>query len=168
MLQFKDIKQNCPVYLFNKTDVAVTQGKVTSASFPKMEYNPQTGQQQMMITFGIECEGKNSTYGIPENSSVVNAGDVVIATDKSLLLSEVETLNNNAVQFLESVDSMIERQKQVREKCEILMSELNPIYKERQETEKRFNAIESKFSSMEQTVNGMKEMLANFIKEMKS
>ena len=97
MLQFRDIKQNSSVYILNKSDVTVKTGKITSASFPKMEFNPQTGQQQMMITFGIEAEGKSSTYAIPESSSTVDAGDLVIATEKIGLLHELENMNNAGV-----------------------------------------------------------------------
>lgn len=41
MLQFRDIKQNSSVYILDKTNIAVKNGKITSASFPKMEFNPQ-------------------------------------------------------------------------------------------------------------------------------
>ena len=89
MLQFKDIKQNSNVYILDKNTVEITTGKISSASFPKLEYNPQTGQQQMMITFGIEADGKSPTYSIPESASVVTAGDLIIATEKAGLLHDI-------------------------------------------------------------------------------
>lgn len=42
-----------------------------------------------------------------------------------------------------------------------LLAELNPVYKEKQETEKRFSKIED-------TIAEMKDMLSGFIKEFKS
>lgn len=113
MLQFKDIKQNSNVYILDKNTVEITTGKISSASFPKLEYNPQTGQQQMMITFGIEADGKSPTYSIPESASVVTAGDLIIATEKSGLLHDIEILNNTSDQFLTNVDNLIEHHKMV-------------------------------------------------------
>lgn len=166
MLQFRDIKQNSSVYILDKTNIAVKNGKITSASFPKMEFNPQTSQQQMMITFGIEVEGKSSTYAIPESSSTVDAGDLVISTEKTGLLHELENMNNAADQFLNSVDNLIERNKTIKEKTAELLSELNPVFKEKQETEKRFAGIEQRFGKVEENVNSMKSMLEDFIKKM--
>ena len=42
-----------------------------------------------------------------------------------------------------------------------ILADLNPVYKEKQETEKRFNAIEN-------SIRRMEEMMSNFIKEFKS
>lgn len=169
MLQFRDVRQNSSVYILDKSNAKVMTGKITSASFPKMEFNPQTGQQQMMITFGIEADGKSSTYSIPESSSVVTcAGDIVISTEQQGLLRDIEILNNNAEQFLNNVNELIEHNKTLKDRTTELLSELNPVFKEKQETEKRFTNIEEKFSNFEKKVDGMSQMLENFIKKMES
>lgn len=166
MLQFRDMRQNSSIYIFDKSNIVVKTGKITSASFPKMEYNPQTGQQQTMITFGIEVEGKSSTYAIPETLTVTYAGDLVIATEKTALLNEIEMMSNAAIQFLNSVDNLIEQNKDVKEKTSVLLSELNPAFKEKQETEKRFNGIEQRFGKVEESVDEIKSMLTDFINKM--
>lgn len=56
----------------------------------------------------------------------------------------------------------------VKERATSLLSELNPIYKERRETEKRFTNIEEKFSNIEKKFDGMNRMLEDFIKKMES
>lgn len=166
MLQFRDIRQNSTVYILDKNDVEIKEGKITSSTFPKMEYNPQNGQQQMMVTFGIEIDGKNSTYAIPESVSTVIAGDLVISTDKAGLLHDIEIMSNNSKQFLNSVDELIKRNKKIVEKTDSWKAELNPAFKERQETEKRFNSIENRFSNVEEKVDSMNKMLEDFIKKM--
>lgn len=168
MLQFKDVKQNSNIYILNKNTVEVTAGKVSSASFPKMEYNPQTRQQQMMITFSIEANGKSSTYVIPESATAVTAGDLVIAAEREGLLHDVESLNSASDQFLNSVDNLVEHHRMVKQRAASLLSELNPIYREKQETEKRFNNIEDRFNNFERKVDGMSQMLESFIKKMES
>ena len=64
-------------------------------------------------------------------------------------MAEVEQMKNTAEKILESVP----RQKEVVDKTTILLSELNPVYKEKKETEQRFSKIEESISRMESTVN---------------
>lgn len=167
MLQFKDLKQNNTVHVLDKRDVSIKLGKIVSTTFPRMEVNPQTGQQQMMITFGIEIDGKTSSFSIPESSSVSRCFeiDLVFATDKSLLAREVELICSDADQFLSTVDEQIERKKMEKEKGSALLAELSPAYKEKQETEKRFNSIEQRFTDVEENVKEMKDMFKDFMEQ---
>ena len=136
-MQFKDIKQNYPVYVLNKQDLTISAGKVTAVSFPHFDMNPKSTKTEMVIDVTIDVNGKTATYTIPENLSVTFAGELVLATDKLSLANEIEALRNQAEQILASVD----KQKQILAKSTELLSELNPIYKEKQETEKRFNVV---------------------------
>lgn len=97
----------------------------------------------------LEANSKTATYSIPENLSVTYAGDVVLSTDKQGLMAEVEQMKNTAEKILESVP----KQKEVVDKTTALLSELNPVYKEKKETEQRFSKIEESISRMESTVN---------------
>ena len=76
--------------------------------------------------------------------------------DKQSLMPEVDNMEANADQVLTSVPNA----QKIKERAPMLRSELNPIYKERQETEKRFNAIED-------SVNEIKQMMTEFINKNK-
>lgn len=80
------------------------------------------------------------------------AGDIVLSTDKQGLIAEIESMKNTAEKILESVP----KQKEVVEKATSLLSDLNPIYKEKKETEQRFAKIE-------ETINRMESTVTNFI-----
>nr|DAN22435.1 MAG TPA_asm: hypothetical protein [Bacteriophage sp.] len=67
-------------------------------------------------------------------------------------MHEIEAMKNNAEQVIASVD----KQKQILEKANTLLSELNPVYKEKKETDLRFSKIENSISEM-------KDMFANFL-----
>ena len=150
-MAFKDVKQNYSVYILNKQDITITDGKVISVGFPHLDLNtkPTMGQSQMVVDVTIQANSKTATYSIPENLSVTYAGDIVLSTDKQGLMAEVEQMKNTAEKILESVP----KQKEVVEKTTALLSELNPIYKEKKETEQRFSKIEESISRMESTVN---------------
>jgi hypothetical protein len=166
---FKDVKQNYPVFILDKQELKVIQGKVVSAAFPRIDMNGgarpnpasinptnPTGAL-MVVDVTIEADGKTATYTIPENLAVTYAGNIVLSTDREGLVREIEAMKNAAEQILSTVD----HQKAIVEKASSLLAELNPLYKEKRETEERFGKIEG-------TVAEMKEMLASFIKEFKS
>ena len=161
---FKDIKQNYPVYILNKQDLSLIQGKATQVSFPRLEMNQKTGKTEMVVDVTIEANGKMATYAIPESLSVTYAGHLVLSTEKSGLTSEVEAQKANAEQVLASVD----HQKEVLEKSSSLLAELNPVYKEKQETEQRFGKIENSINRMEELMKKQQEMITSFIKKFES
>lgn len=159
---FKDIKQNYPVYILNKQDLNLIQGKAVQVPFPRMEMNQKTGKAEMVIDVTIEADGKTATYVIPENLSVTYAGNLILSTDKMSLASEIEAMKNTAEQILSSVD----HHKEVLEKASFLLAELNPVYKEKQETEKRFKDIENTVTDVKGSVDDLKKVIMDFVKKM--
>lgn len=163
MLLFKDVKQNYPVYILDKVEMTYQQGKVVSVSLPRMNMQNsspiigQVPQTIMLVDVTVETAGRTATYSIPENLSTTYAGNLVLSTDKESISREVEAAKSAAEQILKSVD----QQKKIVERSTMLLSELNPVYREKKETEERFTKIES-------SVSEMKNMLAGFIKEFKN
>lgn len=156
-IQFKDVKQNYPVFIFDKHEMKIWQGKVLSVSFPRVDMNAKGYTPDMVIDITIESNGKTATYTIPESLTVTFAGNLVLATEKTVLAGEIEASVNAAKQILDSVQSA----QNVVDKAPQLLAELNPTYKERQETERHFGNIEDSMSRLEQ-------MIQNFINEFKS
>ena len=149
MLLFKDIKQNYPVYILDTQEFSLIQGKATQVSFPRLEMNQKTGKTEMVVDVTIEANGKMATYAIPESHSVTYAGHLVLSTEKSGLMSEVEAQN-------------------IIDKAPSLLAELNPMYKEKQETEQRFGKIEGSIGEMKELMKKQQEMMENFIKKFES
>lgn len=157
---FKDLKQNYPVHIFDKQNVEYIQGKVTSVSLPRMQMpsmNMNSLNNSMVVDITIDAGGRSATYSIPEGLSVTYAGNLVLSVEVDGIVKEIEAMKNTAEQVLNSV----ERQKEIKKKtCELLV-ELNPVYKEKKDTEERFNKIET-------SVSEMKNMLSSFIREFKN
>lgn len=149
---FKDVKQNYTVYILDKQDMNISQAKVSAVGFPRMDIMQNAPNTQTVIDITLDSNGKIATYTIPENLSVTYAGNIVLSTDKDGLMHEIEAMKNNAEQVIASVD----KQKQILEKANTLLSELNPVYKEKKETDLRFSKIENSISEM-------KDMFANFL-----
>lgn len=156
---FKDIKQNYPVYILDKQEVTLTQGKVTSVSFPHVDTNMPSynsvSNLQMVVDVTIEANGKAATYTIPESLSITYAGNLILSTDKQSLINEVEALKNGAEQVLASV----EHNKTIVEKASALLSEMDPVYKEKQETEKRLTKMEGDVSEINKMLSELSRQL---------
>ena len=160
---FKDLKTNYPIFILNKQEVSLIQGRVVSVSFPRMDINQSINKTEMVVDVSIEVDGKTATYVIPESLSVTYANNLIISTDKQGLLNEVEAMKNNAEQVIASVD----RQKEILEKSNALLSELNPIYKDKREADKRFSQIEDSVKEVRESISDIRSMMQGLIKEFK-
>ena len=161
---FKDIKQNYPVYILDKQEFCIIQGKATAVSFPRIEMNQKTGRSEMVIDVTVEANGKTATYAIPENLSVTYAGNIVLSTDKQGLTGEVEAMVASADQVIASVAHA----QKIKDNAPTILAELNPVYREKQETEQRFGKIEGSISEMKELMQSQQKMLEGFIKKFES
>ena len=152
---FKDLKSNYPVYILDKNNLKLTTGKVVSVSFPHMDVSskPYTTQNNMVVDVTIESEGKSATYAIPENLEITYANNLVLATDKKNLSSEIEAMQNSAIQILSSVP----HQEEIVEKSKKLLSELSPEFKEKQETERRLTELENNLSDIKTLLTSLND-----------
>ena len=149
---FRDIKQGYPVYILNKRELTISQGKVASAGFPRLDTNPMTGKTEMVVDVSVDDgSGKTGSYVIPEGLSVTYAGDLVLSTEKSGLSGEVEAMRSAAEQALASVD----RQREIVDKAGALLSELNPAYREKAENDRRFDALEGSVGELKGLVRSL-------------
>lgn len=82
----------------------------------------------------------------------------------AILTSEVEAQKANAEQVLASAS----KAQNIIDKAPSLLAELNPMYKEKQETEQRFGKIEGSIGEMKELMKKQQEMMENFIKKFES
>ena len=151
---FKDIKQTYPVFILYKQSITITQGTVTSVGFPRLDFNQgkPNNVSSTVIDVTIEANGKTATYTIQDNLSVTYTNNLVLSTSKDGLVREVESMKASAEQILSSID----KQREIVSKATELLSDINPIFKEKKETEQRFQKIEN-------SINDMKNIVTNFI-----
>lgn len=160
-MQFKDMKPGYAVWFFDKEEVRACQGKVVSVAVPRYDA-PVFGQvsapqQGMVVDVTVESEGATRTYTIPESSSVAYAGKLVLASDKSDIIREVEAVKAASEDALGKVD----KHRQVVERCSAVLEEMNPAIAEKREQERRIEGIESEVKSLGRIV---KEFIEEFRK----
>jgi len=149
-MTFKDVKAGYLVYLLHRKDneIKVTTGKVTAVSLPRIQVPQQfvpAQTQQLVVDVTIDDEGITKSYTIPETHTTTYAGnDLVLSTTKDGILREVEAMKASAEEVLASVD----KNKAVVSSCDKILTEWNPVFKEKKETEERFGKIENALSDM--------------------
>ena len=178
---FKDIKPNHTVYVVNQEDITITKGQITNISFPYIRENrnqsssvsnlfppitPVNGERVVDIT--IVMDGRSATYSIPENVSVAFANNLIIATDIEGITKELQSMNTSAAQFINSVDHQKEVQQKILDRTNQILSEIDPVSKEKQAIDKRFNTLEDNVSSMRSDLASMSKSITEFLNEFRA
>ena len=154
---FKDLKIGYPVYIFHKDgEKRITQGKVTAISPSRLPQTPSLQTMQMVVDVTIDDGGSSRTYAIPDNTSVTYTNGLVLSTDRDGVIREVEILRNQCAEELAKIE---EYRKSVSE-CEKILTEWNPVFREKRETEERFSKLETSMSDL-------KSMMSGLIKELR-
>lgn len=154
---FKDLKIGYPVYIFHKDgEKRITQGKVTAISPSRLPQTPSVQTMQLVVDVTIDDGGSSRTYAIPDNISVTYTNGLVLSTDREGVIREVEILRNQCADELAKID---EYRKSVSE-CEKILTEWNPVFREKRETEERFSKLETSMSDL-------KSMMSGLIKELR-
>lgn len=161
-MQFKDIKQGQPVFILDKSEMAINQGKVINNVYHVDSNNNNYGsvftQQSNTIyrDVTIEIGGKSSVYVIPELLETTKAGNIVLSTSSEALIKEVNAICNDAKEKLANRDYY----QMVVDKTPELLVTLNPALKKEQETETRLKAVEGSVQEVKDLVKTLAEKLS--------
>ena len=158
-MTFKDIKQNNTVFILDKNSLKVIPAKVINVSQPKIDMskpNSCMSGTTLIVDIDLNIEGKTVSYSIPENLEITytNTG-LVLAIDPNKLVNEVNSL------YREAKDQLAKKEyyEEVIKKTSDLMAELNPQLKEKQETDRRLNTMESSISTMQSDISKMTSLV---------
>lgn len=154
-MTFKEIKTGSTVYILDKKSFSVSECKVTGTA-PHVGAVGTLAQGQIMVDVTIDEGGKQREYAIPEHLSVTYAGDKVLSLSKQALAPEVERTTAEAERELALTDWRKEWVSHAPE----LLAMLNPQYRERQETEKRFQGIEKSVNDVRELVQKLCDKLS--------
>lgn len=148
---FKDIKQGYTIYLFDRNTIEVTEGKVTAAGASHLD--KMNSLFEMVVDITIDASGKTQTYTFKDSNEVGYAGQLMITPNRDAVIKEIQVLKSQAEDAL----SKVNKEKETVEKCTSLLSTFDPVYKEKKETDERFNKLE-------QSINDIKELLSKLNK----
>lgn len=162
-MTFKELRPALPIHIFDKGNMTYTQGKVVNVNGPRinttaMQQPYQTGVPslpQMVMDVTIETNGTTATYQLPENVGATAVGSMLIATDKSNILAELQATKADCENYLANVD----KKKEMLGKCENLIAELDTSFKEKKEMDDRIKAVENAQAEQNGKLDKILEML---------
>lgn len=148
---FKDLKSNYPIFIFDRNAVTVEEGKVINVGLPHYDMH----YSGMVIDITIKTGDITKTYTFKDSTEIGYADSLTISPNRDAILREVEAVKEQAEQALKLVD----QNKSTVDKCTVILSDFNPAFKEKKETEERFNKLES-------SVGDIKDMIFKLVNKL--
>ena len=159
---FSTLRQNSPIYVLDKKDSPVLKkGIIETVSPQRSRTGSFYGQpMDMIVDIRVNIDGTSQEFkNIPANLSIANDGNIVISETKEAMSTEVDSMLSISKQILESVDY----HKDVIEKCEQILKDLNPQFAKDKFQEEKINSLESRIGGVEKTLGDIKEMLSKVL-----
>ena len=159
---FSTLRQNSPIYVLDKKDSPVLKkGIIETVSPQRSRTGSFYGQPMYMIVdIRVNIDGTSQEFkNIPASLSIANDGNIVISETKEAMSTEVDSMLSISKQILESVDY----HKDVIEKCEQILKDLNPQFAKDKLQEEKINSLESRIGGVENTLGDIKDMLSKVL-----
>lgn len=150
---FKDIKQGGQIYIFDRNDVSIRIGTVNTVSFPHISTQINGG---LVIDIGVTIDGESYQYQVKDISEVAYVGTTLISPNVDNVLNEVRALRQQSEEVIKSIG----KHESIVDKCNSLLTDFDPQYKERQVNEQRLTNIEK---SIERLTTMMENLNTNKI-----
>lgn len=143
-MTFKELKSGYPVYLLDRTALRYDQGKVMAVGLPHADMQPGS-YGKLLVDVTIQTDGKQNTYSVSDTEQTAYAGSLLITCNKECIVNEVRAINAQAEETL----AKVEISRKTVADCRTLLEELDTAFKDKQETERRFQKIEERFGGIE-------------------
>ena len=134
-------------------------GKVTQISVPVPKYGTNSMYNDLVLDLTAEVDGKATNFQkLPATSEIADFGNnIVVATSKAAMNSEVASLKQRSLDILNSV----EQHQSIINGCDEILQILNPEIAEKQRQEQENKALREE-------INSLKEMFSEFMNKFKN
>lgn len=155
-MAFQNLRNNHQIYILRKEDTPILEtGKVINLTVPVPKYGNMYNTNDLIMDITIDLDGRPTNFQkIPANSEIADFGkDIVIATSKEAMNSEILSMKQRSLDIINSID----QHKNIVQGCDQILEQLNPEIAEKQRQEKENKALREE-------LNSLKEMFKEFIK----
>lgn len=165
---FKDLKAGNILYILDKGKVSVDKGIVNGITPPHVSTQP--GVIGMFVDVSVSTGGDSHTYVVSDSGVTAYAdnNNVVVTTDVNNVLAELRGIKVHCEDIVQNID----RYKENIGKCDILLSEYDPVFKKEQDNERRFTRLEDAVAQLAknnaaqtESSNKIVELLSKLTKE---
>lgn len=149
-MSFSTLRPGSPIYILNKEDVPTVEiGTIVSVTNPVPQFGlPQTMTVDLMIKVGDKTGPFPKVPAHAEVDEYKNNGmptQYVLATNKEAMNAEVNSLRQQALGIINSVDY----NRQVVAACDDMLKRLNPEYAEKQRHEQEIAELKTQLATQQ-------------------
>lgn len=159
-MAFQNLRNNHQIYILHKDAIPSLEiGKIVNVSVPVPKYGNNSMYNDLVLDITADVEGRATNFQkLPANSEIADFGNnVVVATSKDAMNSEVMSMKQRSLDILNS----IEQHQSIIKGCDEILKILNPeiVEKQRQEEENK---------ALREEINSLKEMFSEFLNQFKN
>lgn len=154
-MMFRDAKAGDTLYVYDRTSISLRMDKIVSVSAPKLD------KANMANGMVVDVVIDNTTYTLKDTSNVGYTGNLIISTEKSSILSEVEAQKTNNEAQIARVDQL----KAELPRLESVIDSLSPERKEKKAQEERLTRLEGSIGNLEDSIGRLNEMIELMMKK---
>ena len=158
-MAFQNLRNNHQIYILRKDAIPTLEiGKITNVSVPVPKYGNTSMYNDLILDITADIDGKPTNFQkIPANSEIADFGNnIVIATNKEAMNSEVTSMKQRSLDILNSV----EQHQSIIKGCDEILQLLNPEIAEKQRQEQENKALREE-------INSLREMFSEFMNQFK-
>lgn len=156
---FKDLKKGYQVHTLDTTNTPeYALGNVINVSEPRFQ-QIQPGQfqqlQDRVLDLTLEIGGKSLTYVVPENQNVAMANGITLSCEVEPIMNQLNAMRRNSEDVVNSVD----KHRETMEKCNAILEEINPSFKQTREQDRKIKGLEDKVDKIGDSFDELKKLL---------
>ena len=159
-MAFQNLRNNHQIYILHKDAIPSLEiGKIVNVSVPVPKYGNNSMYNDLVLDITADVEGRATNFQkLPANSEIADFGNnVVVATSKDAMNSEVMSMKQRSLDIINSV----EQHRSIIQGCDKILQLLNPEIAEKQRQEEENKALREE-------INSLKEMFSEFLNQFKN
>ena len=168
---FQSVRPNSQIFILHRGDTpSIEIGSVTNQPMPRPKYQLPTafGQpQEMVVDIVVKVNDRTVNYNnlpaqldIADSSS--NGESIVISDSKEAMNAEILNLKQKSTDIINSVDF----HKELLDKYEDILAQLNPEFAERQEQRQELDTLRSQMAEMSRSISALMETNKQLIEKL--
>lgn len=162
---FQSLRIGAPLYVLHKNELKIEQGTVTFVSQPVNQFGQVVYNNSQPANVNIQIQVQDQQLpidlkNIPATLTIADCGNNrVVSESKDAIITEISILKNNSLKVLNS----IEQHKEIVQKCDLLLQELNPQVKIEAERSQEIAGLKSEVNGMKDDMTEIKGMLTKLL-----
>lgn len=166
---FQSLRPNSQLYILHRDTAVLEKGSVVSISAPVPDYSAQAifgRPQELIVDLVVKINNQDITFKrIPASRDIADSpgNNIVISCSRDAMNAEVISLKQQSSTILESVNY----HKDVISKCDVILSELNPEFAEKQQQQNEINSLKTQVGEMSKNISELMELNRSLMLQLK-